>query len=162
MKKLVVLGMILLSILAINFIDNKQDLNAEAAKSSLEKDVPNNTNCAFCNMVVYQKKDKMGVFSGQAIKKKGKVVYYDDIGCLLYDEVKNKATYKKYVRDFNTLKWVQAEKATYVRTTLASPMDDGFICFAKASDAKAYVAKHSDTEIVSFKTVQKESIEKYQ
>lgn len=62
MKKLVVLGMILLSILAINFIDNKHDLNAEAAKSSLEKDVPNNTNCAFCNMVVYQKKTKWVFF----------------------------------------------------------------------------------------------------
>ena len=137
-------------------------MNAEAAESSLEKDVPKNTNCAFCNMVVYQKKDKMGVFSAQAIKKKGKVVYYDDIGCLLYDEVKNKTTNKKYVRDYQTLKWVKAESATYVKTSLASPMDDGYIYFAKATDAKNYITKNSGTEIVPFKTVQKESIKKYE
>ncbi|QGG53761.1 nitrous oxide reductase accessory protein NosL [Lysinibacillus pakistanensis] len=162
MKKLFVLGFILLSIISVDLIGNKHKMNAEAAQSSLEKDVPDNTNCAFCNMVVYQKKDKMGVFSAQAIKKKGKVVYYDDIGCLLYDEVKNKTTNKKYVRDYKTLKWVQAEKATYVKTSLVSPMDDGYIYFAKAADAKDYNAKHSGTEIVPFKTVQKESVQKYQ
>lgn len=137
-------------------------MSAEAAKSSLEQDVPDNTNCAFCNMVVYQKKDKMGVFAAQAIKKKGKVVYYDDIGCLLYDEEKSKTKNKKYVRDYKTLKWVQAEKATYVKTSLASPMDDGYIYFEKETDAKKYIAKHSGTKIVPFKTVRKESIEKYQ
>ncbi len=162
MKKLFVLGLILLSIISVDLIGNKHKMNAEAADSSLEKDVPDNTNCAFCNMVVYQKKDKMGVFSAQAIKKKGKVVYYDDIGCLLYDEVKNKTTNKKYVRDYKTLKWVQAEKATYVKTSLVSPMDDGYIYFAKAADAKDYVENHSGTKIVPFKTVQKESVEKYQ
>ncbi len=162
MKKLFVLGLILLSIISVDLIGNKHKMNAEAADSSLEKDVPDNTNCAFCNMVVYQKKDKMGVFSAQAIKKKGKVVYYDDIGCLLYDEVKNKTTNKKYVRDYKTLKWVQAEKATYVKTSLVSPMDDGYIYFAKAAAAKDYVENHSGTKIVPFKTVQKESVEKYQ
>ena len=163
MKKLFVLGIILLGIIiSVNFIDNGQKINAEAAESSLNKDVPNNTNCTFCNMVVYQKKDEMGVFAGQAINKKGKVFYYDDIGCLLYDEVKNKTTNKKYVRDYKTLKWVQAEKATYVKTSLVSPMDDGYIYFAKAADAKDYVENHSGTKIVPFKTVQKESVEKYQ
>lgn len=163
MKKLFVLGIILLGIIiSVNFIDNGQKINAEAAESSLNKDVPNNTNCTFCNMVVYQKKDEMGVFAGQAINKKGKVFYYDDIGCLLYDEVKNKTEYKKYVRDYKTLKWVKAEEATYVKTSLASPMDDGYIYFEKADDAKTYSAKHSGTKIVSYKTVRKESIKKYQ
>ena len=141
--------------------DQKHNHEAEAADSSLDKDVPNDTDCAFCNMVVYQKKDKMGVFSGQAIKKDDKVVYYDDIGCLLYDEVKNKTTNKKYVRDYNTLKWIKAEKATYVKTTLASPMDDGYIVFNKASDAKAYVKKNKDSKIVSYKKVREEMIDKY-
>jgi hypothetical protein len=36
-------------------------------------------------MVVYQQNVPLGVFSAQAIKKNGKVVYYDDIICLLYD-----------------------------------------------------------------------------
>ena len=162
MKKLFVLGIILLGIvISVDFIDNRHNMNAEAAESSLKKDVPNNTNCACCNMVVYQKKDKMGVFSAQAINKKGKVLYYDDIGCLLYDEVKNKTKNKKYVRDYKTLKWVQAEKATYVKTSLASPMDDGYIYFEKAADAKNYTAKNSGTKIVPYKTVRKESIQKY-
>ena len=89
----------MLSIISVDLIDNKHKMNAEAAESSLERDVPDNTNCAFCNIAVYQKKIKWVFFSAQSIKKKGKVVYYDDIGCLLYDEVKNKTTNKKYVRD---------------------------------------------------------------
>jgi len=62
LKKLFVLGFILLSIISVDLIGNKHKMNAEAAQSSLEKDVPDNTNCAFCNIAVYQKKDKMGVF----------------------------------------------------------------------------------------------------
>ena len=124
--------------------------------------MPKNTDCAFCNMVVYQQNIPLGVFSAQAIKKNGKVVYYDDISCLLYDEVKNRETNKKYLRDYKTLNWVQTEKATYVKTSLTSPMDDGYIYFAKADEAKNYIAKHSSTKIVPFQTVQKESIQKYQ
>lgn len=162
MKKRILFAFLLVSIFFVGLLEQKHDHQAEAAESSLEKDVPKNTDCAFCNMVVYQKKDKMGVFSGQAIKKDGKVVYYDDIGCLLYDEVKNKTTNKKYVRDYETLKWIKAENATYVKTTLASPMDDGYIFFNKVSDAKAYVKKHTDSKIVSYKKVRQEMIEKYE
>lgn len=113
-------------------------------------------------MVVYQRNVPLGVFAAQAIKNSGKVVYYDDISCLLYDEVKNGETNKKYVRDYITLKWVQAEKANYVKTSLASPMDDGYIYFAKADEAKNYIAEHSGTKIVPFQTVQKECVQKYQ
>ncbi|WP_146553758.1 MULTISPECIES: nitrous oxide reductase accessory protein NosL [Rummeliibacillus] len=124
--------------------------------------MPKDTDCAFCNMVVYQQNVPLGVFSAQAIKKNGKVVYYDDISCLLYDEVKNRETNKKYVRDYKTLNWIQTEKATYVKTSLVSPMDDGYIYFAKADEAKNYIAKHSGAKIVPFQTIQKESIQKYQ
>lgn len=134
----------------------------KAVAPSLEKDVPSNTNCTFCNMVVYQKSVPLGVFSAQAIKKRGKVAYYDDISCLLYDEVKNRETNNKYVRDYKTLKWTQAEKATYVKTSLTSPMDDGYIYFSKETDAKNYIAEHPDTKVVSFQTVQKESVQRYQ
>lgn len=113
-------------------------------------------------MFVYQQDAPLGVFSAQAIKKSGKVVYYDDISCLLYDEVKNQETNEKYVRDYKTLSWVQAEKATYVKTSLNSPMDDGYIYFANVVEAKNYIANHSDTKIVPFQTIQKESVQKYQ
>lgn len=113
-------------------------------------------------MIVYQQNVPLGVFSAQAIKKNGKVVYYDDISCLLYDEVKNHETNKKYVRDYKTLNWVQVEKATYVKTSLTSPMDDGYIYFAKEVEAKNYIAKHSGTKIVPFQTIQKENVQKYQ
>ena len=72
-------------------VPSSTDNNAKrqySLASSLEKDVPKNTDCAFCNMVVYQQNVPLGVFAAQAIKQSGKVVYYDDISCLLYDEVK--------------------------------------------------------------------------
>lgn len=159
--KLLVLGIILLSIISVGFINNEHKMDAEAAKSSLKKDVPKNAKCALCNMVVYQKKHKMGVFSAQAIKKNGKVVYYDDIGCLLYDEVKHKTTNKKYVRDYKTLKWVKVEKATYVKTNLQSPMQWGYVSFASKSEAKKYIAKHKKFKIVKLNTIRKQAIKRY-
>lgn len=161
MKKLFIFGILLLGILSLSHIDNKHPLHAEAATSSLQKDVPKNTKCALCNMIVYQKKDKMGIFSAQAIKKNGKVVYYDDIGCLLYDEVKNKTTNKKYVRDFKTLKWVKVENATFVKTNLNSPMDWGYVSFEKKSEAQKYVAKNKKYKIVKLSTIKKQAIDRY-
>lgn len=136
-------------------------MNVEAAVSSLKKDVPKNSKCALCNMAVYQKNYKMGVFSAQAIKKNGKVVYYDDIGCLLYDEVKNKTTNKKYVRDYKTLKWIKAENATYVKTNLYSPMGWGYVYFASKSEANKYIAKHKKFKIVKLSTIKKSAINRY-
>lgn len=133
-----------------------------SAKKSLAQDVPNHTDCAFCNMVVYKKNSPFGKFSAQAIQQNGKVRYYDDISCLLYDEVKAKATNAKYVRDFTTMNWIVADKATYVKTTLQSPMDDGYVFFAKAEDAKKYVAKNKGTKIVPFQTVKKQAIQRYE
>jgi len=161
MKKLFVLGIILLSIISVGFIANKHKMDAEAAISSLKKDVPKNSKCALCNMFVYQKKYKMGVFSSQAIKKNGKVVYYDDIGCLLYDEVKNKTKNKKYVRDYKTLKWIKAENATYVKTNLHSPMEWGYVSFASKSEAKKYITKHKKFKIVKLSTIKKRAINRY-
>ncbi|MEK4699738.1 nitrous oxide reductase accessory protein NosL [Solibacillus sp. FSL R7-0668] len=134
---------------------------AASSKTSLSQDVPNHTDCAFCNMVVYKKDSPFGKFSAQAIQKSGKVRYYDDISCLLYNEVKDKASNAKYVRDYTTMNWIVAEKATYVKTTLQSPMDDGYVFFAKAEDAKKYVAKNKGTKIVTFQAVKKEAIQRY-
>lgn len=162
MKKLiVVVGVILLTILTSGLIDNKHKQHVDAAVSSLGKDVPKHTNCALCNMIVYQKKQKMGVFSAQAIKKNGKVVYYDDIGCLLYDEVRNKTKNKKYVRDYKTLKWTKVEKVTYVKTNLSSPMGWGYLYFAKKSEAKKYIAKNKKCKIVKLSKIKSEATKRY-
>lgn len=128
---------------------------------SLQKDVPAHTDCEFCNMVVYTKKSHLGVFSAQAIKKNGKVAYYDDISCLLYAEVRNKETNRKFVRDYTTLSWIKAEDATYVKTTLHSPMDDGYLYFAKKAEAEKYVAEHKGSKIVSYEEVRDEAILRY-
>lgn len=160
-KKVFILAIILISIFLVSFINSDYTLDVEAASSSLSKDVPKNTHCTLCNMIVYQQNQKMGVFSAQAIKKNGKVVYYDDIGCLLYDEVKNKTTNRKYVRDYKTLKWVKAEDAIYVKTTLRSPMGFGYLYFAKKSEADKYIAKNKKSKIVKLSVIKKETIERY-
>ena len=161
MKKLFVLGIILLSIISVGFIGNKHEMDAEAAISSLKKDVPKNSKCALCNMVVYQKEYKMGVFSSQAIKKNGKVVYYDDIGCLLYDEVKNKTKNKKYVRDYKTLKWIKRRMRHTSRQTCILLWNGAYVSFASKSEAKKYIAKHKKFKIVKLSTIKKSAINRY-
>lgn len=119
------------------------------------------THCSMCNMKVYTKDQEMGVFAAQAIKSDGSVVFYDDIGCLLNDEYVNKVENEKFVRDFNSLNWLNVEEAIIVKTDLKSPMNWGYIFFNSSEDADAYVKEHNKAKITPISQVREEAIERH-
>ena len=118
------------------------------------------TVCAMCNMKVYTKNHEMGVFSAQAIKADGSIVFYDDIGCLLNAEFANVEVNEKFVRDYNTLNWFNVEQAYIVKTTLKSPMNWGYIFFKYEDDADKYIAENEGSELTSYTKVRQEALER--
>ena len=119
------------------------------------------TTCYMCNMKVYTRDHEQGLFSAQAIRDNGEVVFYDDIGCLLNDEYVNKVENEKFVRDYHTLNWFKVEDASAVKTDMKSPMNWGYIFFKFEKDAKAYIAEHGDAAITSIDEIRDQAIERH-
>ena len=119
------------------------------------------TTCYMCNMKVYTRDHEQGIFSAQAVREDGQVVFYDDIGCLLNDEYKNKVENEKFVRDYHTLNWFNVEEAFTVKTDIKSPMNWGYIFFKFEEDAKAYVAEHENAAITPIEQIREEGIERF-
>lgn len=126
------------------------------------QEVPEDAVCEMCNMEVFTKDEPMGMFSAQAIKADGSIAFYDDIGCLLNAEAKNKETNEKFVRDFNTLEWVKVEDATIVKTDLKSPMNWGYIYFADKADADKYIAENEGAAVEELQVIKDAALKRMQ
>ena len=141
----------------------------QEVKQSVEKDWTQDTRlqeptedtvCAMCNMKVYTKDHEMGVFSAQAIKADGSIVFYDDIGCLLNAEFANVEVNDKFVRDYNTLNWFNVEQAYVVKTKLKSPMNWGYIFFKYEDDAQKYIDENEGSKLTSYTEVRQQALER--
>ncbi|MGM9950719.1 MAG: nitrous oxide reductase accessory protein NosL [Lysinibacillus sp.] len=184
MKKIILVAPLLLGLYACNDeVEDQKDsapteeVQVETAekqneKASLAKDADwtvderlqeptEDTICLMCDMKVYTKDHEQGVFSAQAIREDGKVVFYDDIGCLLNDEYVNEVQNDKFVRDYATLNWFNVDDAIVVKTDLKSPMNWGYIFFKYQEDADAYMKEHPEAAITPLEQIRNEAIERY-
>ncbi|GAM16112.1 nitrous oxide reductase accessory protein NosL [Mesobacillus selenatarsenatis] len=101
--------------------------------------------CAFCNMKVYEKADPMGVFTAQAKTKDGEYVFFDDSGCLLNITRRDDIEFEeKWVRDYITSEWVEADSATPVKADLKTPMKYGYAFFKHNESAEKFISENSD------------------
>jgi len=119
------------------------------------------TACYMCNMEVFTRDHEQGVFSAQAIRENGEVVFYDDIGCLLNDEYVNNVENEKFVRDYHTLNWFNVEEAFPVKTNIKSPMNWGYIFFKDENDATEYIAYNENTALTSVDEIRDMAIERH-
>lgn len=119
------------------------------------------TVCFMCNMKVYRRDHEQGVFSAQAIREDGKLVFYDDIGCLLNDEYVNNVSNEKFVRDYTTLNWFNVDEAYVVKTDLKSPMNWGYIFFKSEAEANDYIAQNPKAGLATLQQVRDEAIERH-
>ncbi|MBE3568746.1 MAG: nitrous oxide reductase accessory protein NosL [Bacillales bacterium] len=73
---------------------------------------------------------------------------FDDIGCMYkwISENKDQKIQAKFVRDVNTKKWLEAEKATYVYgKSLKTPMSYNVVAFQNKNDAQSFAKKNNGT-----------------
>ena len=69
--------------------------------------------------------------------------------------------WKKYVRDYNTLEWIELQNATVVKADIKTPMNYGYAFFAKKEDADKFVSEQPGAMIVSWEAVDKVAHERY-
>lgn len=115
MKKRFLVFLAVMSIYFVSSLVFDERFAIQAAAPTIQKDIPKDTYCEVCNMVVYRESHKMGKFSAKAITSKGKTLYYDDIGCLVFDETRTKTTNTKYVRDYHSSKWISVDTYHYCK-----------------------------------------------
>lgn len=103
--------------------------------------------CDFCNMMVYPHDHEMGAFTAQMVTSAGEHLFFDDIGCLLnsMNEQEEEAL-ATWVRDFNTLEWVDSAKAIPVHAQIKTPMKYGVALFADEVDAQAFIDENPTLE----------------
>lgn len=111
-----------------------------------------NDKCAVCHMAVANNQ-----FASEVILENGKSVIFDDIGCMYkwISEHKNEKIQAKFVRDYNTKDWIEADKATYVyNKSIRTPMSYNVISFKNKKDAESFVSKNKGT-VLTYKELQK-------
>jgi len=120
--------------------------------------------CAFCNMKVYAEADPMGVFTAQAKTTDGKYVFFDDSGCLLNSPRRDDVQYdEKWVRDYMTSEWIDADKAIPVKADIKTPMKYGYAFFKDQASAEKFIAENADKkpELASWEQIDQISNERY-
>lgn len=103
--------------------------------------------CATCNMMVED-----GPHAAQLLTKDGKVLKFDDIGCLNEWEHKNGTDNVniEFVRDHNSKKWVKVEDAIYVYDpSFVSPMAYGIYSFESRSSAEDFAKQQGKGKVMS-------------
>lgn len=181
MKKLSVmlLSMLLLFVFTGCSSDNEQ--NTAKNKETQTTDTKTNTNtkqiatnkpiepthedvCYFCNMKIYTKNEEMGASTAQAIKADGTHVFFDDSGCMTNAEKKyNEKFTKKWVRDYVTSDWIEADKAVVVKADVATPMKYGYAFFADEESANKYMNENNTNGAISnWTAINTEAAKRYQ
>ncbi|MBT2679742.1 nitrous oxide reductase accessory protein NosL [Bacillus sp. ISL-35] len=120
--------------------------------------------CAFCNMKVYTEADPMGVFTAQAKTKDGDYVFFDDSGCLLNTPRRDEVEFEeKWVRDYLTSEWIDADAAIPVKADIKTPMKYGYAFFKDQESAEKFIAENSDKNamMASWEQIDKIANERY-
>lgn len=114
------------------------------------------TLCAFCNMKVYTKDNEMGVFTAQGVTEKGEHLHFDDSGCLLnYERKTNEKLTEKWVRNYITSEWVEADSSIPVYSDIETPMKYGYSFFDSEKCAQAFVQENGNlnSSITDWETI---------
>ncbi|WP_215143486.1 nitrous oxide reductase accessory protein NosL [Exiguobacterium qingdaonense] len=102
------------------------------------------TECEVCKMKIVDKQ-----FAAEAIMVNEKGYAFDDIGCLMrdwYPEQNEDDIAAMYVKDYNTLDWVELDEASFVYDKESkTPMAYNMISFAKETDAEQYIDENGGT-----------------
>jgi copper chaperone NosL len=89
-------------------------------------------------------------YAAEIITKDETVLKFDDIGCMLrYQRTKGDAanTAAIYVADSETKRWLKADDAFFIRSTMVkTPMGSGITAFVSADKAGPGVLRFSDLQ----------------
>lgn len=113
--------------------------------------------CDVCNMQV-----KNNQFASEIILENGKSLVFDDIGCMFkwMKENKNKKVANLYTKDFQTKKWIEVEKASFVYDKpIRTPMAYNVLSFTNKKDAQTFIDQKGG-KLLSYKDLKQHSWER--
>ncbi|WP_019244196.1 MULTISPECIES: nitrous oxide reductase accessory protein NosL [Bacillus] len=111
--------------------------------------------CDLCNMSLVEENDVTELFS-----KDGDVYKFDDIGCMFEFVHKDKGIAEKdiakqYVRDMESGKWIEVEKAYFAYdSSFPTPMSYGVLSFEKKEAANDYIKRENKGEVLDYKKLE--------
>ncbi|MGE5702309.1 MAG: stalk domain-containing protein [Clostridia bacterium] len=118
-----------------------------AANTAGPQEPTKDARCAYCQMVVYTRDQEMGKFTAQMLTADGKTLFFDDSGCMLnYKKTLSAEPQKMWVRDYNSLNWIEVNQAQIVSANISTPMRYGFAFFQNAADADQFVKNNNKLE----------------
>lgn len=103
-----------------------------------------NEMCSFCRMSISEKR-----YAAELIDNDGQAYKFDDIGCManfIRQKRNNASIQATFVMDFDRREWLEAENASYVRSSeFKTPMNGGIVAFKDQSSAQAAATKYGGT-----------------
>jgi copper chaperone NosL len=101
--------------------------------------------CERCKMIISEKS-----YSAEYILLDGEARKFDDIGCMIHfaygEESKGEKILAKYVRDYNTGNWIDANEAYFVWSKdIVTPMGYGLAAFKDDETARRLAGKAHGT-----------------
>jgi copper chaperone NosL len=103
-----------------------------------------NETCSFCRMSISEKR-----YAAELIDNDGQAYKFDDIGCManfIKQKRDNASIQATFVMDFDRREWLEAENASYVRSSeFKTPMNGGIVAFKDQSSAQAAATKYRGT-----------------
>lgn len=115
--------------------------------------------CDVCSMAV-----KDNQFATEIILENGKTMKFDDIGCMnkWIEDNKDQKQSIAYVRDYESKKWVDYKKASYVYDkTIKTPMAYNIISFINKNDAQMFIDSNTG-KLLTYEQLQKHTWERNQ
>lgn len=113
--------------------------------------------CALCNMVIRDARHGAVLLTGAGHFR------FDDLGCLFNYLHAHGLTEKEVravlVRDWGTQAWIEGRTASFVRTSLRTPMTYGLFSFRRAEDAAAF-ARAQGGKVLSFEEAMAYAVER--
>lgn len=145
-EKILAISLALSLTLLLSGCSTQVDASPQAIDSSLDI-------CAICNMSIIDPR-----FAGQIVTQAGQVEKFDDIGCLALYLKKHgpKPAIKEsmiYVKDYNTMDWIIATKATYIKAHINTPMNFGIVGFGSPEAAQSFGKELEDAELMTWQEV---------
>lgn len=95
--------------------------------------------CDQCHMIISEAR-----YAAAYRNRNGDPSVFDDIGDMVQHARRAKVldSMTAWVHDYNTEKWIDADKAWYVRSGIETPMGHGIVAFAGEKAARSFAEEH--------------------
>lgn len=145
-KKMAVISFVLSLAVLLTGCSRQADTSPQAIDASLDI-------CATCNMSIIDRR-----FACEIVSQEGQAEKFDDIGCLVlylkkhsHEPGVNKSMI--YVKDYNTMEWITASQATYVKGDINTPMNFGIVGFSSLEAAQLFSKELENAELMNWQEV---------